>query len=137
MNTDHNMPTNDSLGQDSAPGDELESDSGISKGIRGYVIGLLLAAGLTATSFWTATAGAHLIYGPAIPVALITLAIAQMAIHLVFFLHLTTAPDNENNILALAFGILIICLIVFGSVWIMDHMNHNLMPMSRIMRMQK
>ena len=90
-----------------------------------YLIGLTLAVLLTAASFWAVHT--HLIYGPGIPVALATLAVAQMGIHLVFFLHLTTAPDNINNALALAFGLLIVGLIVFGSVWIMWHMNYNLM----------
>jgi cytochrome o ubiquinol oxidase operon protein cyoD len=69
--------------------------------------------------------------------ALATLAVAQMGIHLVFFLHLTTAPDNTNNILALAFGVLIVGLVVFGSVWIMEHLNNNLMPMHQLMQMQR
>jgi cytochrome o ubiquinol oxidase operon protein cyoD len=90
-----------------------------------YAIGLALAVLLTVASFWAVNT--HLIYGPGIPVALATLAVAQMGIHLVFFLHLTTAPDNINNALALAFGLLIVGLIVFGSVWIMWHMNYNLM----------
>ncbi|HEX4078874.1 MAG TPA: cytochrome o ubiquinol oxidase subunit IV [Rhizomicrobium sp.] len=90
-----------------------------------YLIGLGLAVLLTAASFWAVNT--NLIYGPGIPVALATLAVAQMGIHLVFFLHLTTAPDNTNNALALAFGILIVGLIVFGSVWIMWHLNINLM----------
>ena len=61
--------------------------------------------------------------------ALLVLAVAQMGIHLVFFLHITTDPDNENNVLALAFGALIVCLIVFGSLWVMEHLNHNMAPM--------
>ena len=100
-----------------------------------YVVGLGLAILLTAASFWIAKT--DLIYGPGVPVALATLAVAQMGIHLVFFLHLTTAPDNTNNILALAFGLLIVGLIVFGSVWIMAHLNHNLMPMQQLMQMQR
>ena len=100
-----------------------------------YVLGLGLAVLLTIASFWVAKT--HLIYDPAIPMALATLAVAQMGIHLVFFLHLTTAPDNTNNILALAFGLLIVGLIIFGSVWIMAHLNHNLMPMEQVMRMQR
>ena len=96
-----------------------------------YVIGLALAVLLTAASFWAVNT--PLIYGPGIPVALATLAVAQMGIHLVFFLHLTTAPDNLNNALALAFGLLIVGLIVFGSVWIMWHMNYNLMAMNHPM----
>jgi cytochrome o ubiquinol oxidase operon protein cyoD len=60
-----------------------------------------------------------------------------MGIHLVFFLHITTAPDNTNNVLALAFGILIVCLVIFGSLWIMNHLNHNMMPMGNLMQMQR
>jgi cytochrome o ubiquinol oxidase subunit IV len=59
----------------------------------------------------------------------LVLAVAQMGIHLVFFLHITTDPDNTNNVMALAFGVLIVCLIVFGSIWVMGHMNQNMMPM--------
>jgi cytochrome o ubiquinol oxidase operon protein cyoD len=99
------------------------------------VFGLGLATLLTLASFWAANTS--LIYGPGIPVALATLAVAQMGIHLVFFLHLTTAPDNTNNVLALAFGVLIVGLVVFGSVWIMAHLNHNLMPMQQLMQMQR
>ncbi|HEY1709570.1 MAG TPA: cytochrome o ubiquinol oxidase subunit IV [Rhizomicrobium sp.] len=98
-----------------------------------YLLGLGLAVLLTVASFWVAKT--DLIYGPGIPVALAALAIAQMGIHLVFFLHLTTAPDNTNNVLALAFGLLIVGLVVFGSVWIMGHLNHNLMPMHQAMQM--
>ena len=96
-----------------------------------YLIGLALAVLLTAASFWAVNT--PLIYGPGIPEALATLAVAQMGIHLIFFLHLTTAPDNINNALALAFGLLIVGLIVFGSVWIMWHMNYNLMAMTHPM----
>ena len=99
-----------------------------------YVIGLGLAVLLTVVSFWAVHT--NLIYGPGIPVALAALAVAQMGIHLVFFLHLTTAPDNINNALALAFGVLIVGLIVFGSVWVMDHLNHNMLPMQQLLRMQ-
>jgi cytochrome o ubiquinol oxidase operon protein cyoD len=96
-----------------------------------YLIGLTLAVLLTVASFWAVHT--NLIYGPGIPVALATLAVAQMGIHLVFFLHLTSAPDNINNALALAFGLLIVGLIVFGSVWIMWHMNYNLVAMTHPM----
>ena len=123
------------LALDLAPGDEHGPDSGVSSGVRGYVLGLIMAAGLTACSFWAA--GTHLVYGPAIPMLLTTLAVAQMGVHLVFFLHLTSSPDNTNHILALAFGLLIVCLVVFGSLWIMDHLNHNMPPMGTIMRMQR
>ena len=100
-----------------------------------YLLGLALATLLTIASFWVAKT--HLIYDPGIPMALATLAVAQMGIHLVFFLHLTTAPDNTNTILALAFGILIVVLVVAGSLWIMDHLNQNMLPMDQMMQMQR
>lgn len=100
-----------------------------------YLLGLALATLLTLASFWVAKT--YVIYDPGVPMALATLAVAQMGIHLVFFLHLTTAPDNTNNILALAFGLLIVGLVIFGSVWIMAHLNHNLMPMQQLMQMQR
>jgi cytochrome o ubiquinol oxidase operon protein cyoD len=108
-----------------APGDERLDGSGIAQGVRGYLVGLLLAAGLTATSFYAAQT--HLIWAGGIPAALTALAIAQMGVHLVFFLHLTTAPDSTNNVLALIFGGLIVGLIIIGTVWVMSVMNHNMM----------
>ncbi|TMJ85708.1 MAG: cytochrome o ubiquinol oxidase subunit IV [Alphaproteobacteria bacterium] len=100
-----------------------------------YVIGFVLACALTAASFYVLNTS--LIWGPGIPVALVVLAIAQMGVHLVFFLHITTAPDNTNNVLALAFGVLIVALVIGGSLWIMDHLNENMMPMHQIMQMQR
>jgi cytochrome o ubiquinol oxidase operon protein cyoD len=88
-----------------------------------YVIGLALALTLTGVSFWVASTSA--LWGPGVAVGLVVLAIAQMGIHLVFFLHITSGPDNTNNVLALAFGILIVFLVMVGTIWIMAHMNMN------------
>ena len=74
---------------------------------------------------------------PGRPCALVVLAIAQMGVHLVFFLHITTGADNTNNVLALAFGLLIVFLVIGGSLWIMDNLNHNMLPMDQIMQMQR
>ena len=103
--------------------------------VRGYLLGLGLAVGLTIASFWVV--GTNEVYRPGLAVAILVLAVAQMGIHLIFFLHITTAPDNENNVLALAFGVLIVCLIVFGSLWVMEHLNHNMLPMNELMQMQR
>ena len=65
-----------------------------------------------------------------VPVALLVFGIAQVGVHLVFFLHITTSPDNINNAMALAFGVLIVLVLVAGTLWIMGHMNANMMPMS-------
>jgi cytochrome o ubiquinol oxidase subunit IV len=110
---------------DLAPGEEEEHS--VSTRILGYVVGLGLALLLTATSFFIA--GTNLVWQPSIPIAIIVLAIAQMGVHLVFFLHITTGPDNVNNVLALAFGVLIVFLILVGSLWIMYNLNNNMTPM--------
>jgi cytochrome o ubiquinol oxidase operon protein cyoD len=103
--------------------------------LRTYVIGLALAVLLTVMSFWLPVSG--LVWAPGIPVALVVFAVAQMGVHLVFFLHITTGPDNTNNVLALAFGVLIVFLVIGGSIWIMDHLNHNMLPMQQVMQMQR
>jgi cytochrome o ubiquinol oxidase subunit IV len=118
---------------DRAPGDE--EDVSVRTKVLGYVVGLALAVLLTATSFFVA--GTDLVWQPSIPVAIIVLAIAQMGVHLVFFLHITTGADNTNNVMALAFGLLIVFLVIAGSLWIMDHLNQNMMPMDQLMRMQR
>ena len=118
---------------DLAPGEEDEASVG--SRVLGYVIGLGLAILFTATSFFIA--GTDLVWQPSIPVAIIVLAIAQMGVHLVFFLHITTGADNTNNVLALAFGLLIVVLVIGGSLWIMANLNHNMLPMDQIMQMQR
>ena len=120
---------------DMAPGDERLDGHEIAEGLRSYLIGLGLATLLTIVSFFIART--TLVWQPSIPVALTVLAIAQMGVHLVFFLHITTGPDNVNNVMALAFGVLIVLLVITGSLWIMAHMNHNMMPMDQIMQMQR
>ena len=119
--------------RDVAPGDEEEVRVG--PRLLGYVVGLGLAILLTITSFFVA--GTDLVWQPSIPVALVVLAIAQMGVHLVFFLHITTGADNTNNVLALGFGLLIVFLVIGGSLWIMSNLNHNMMPMDQIMQMQR
>jgi cytochrome o ubiquinol oxidase operon protein cyoD len=56
-----------------------------------------------------------------------------MGVHLIFFLHITTGPDNTNNVLALAFGVLIVGIVIAGSLWIMYHLNANMMVPRELM----
>ena len=121
--------------EDTAPGDEPVDDDETTEGVGAYVVGLGLAVLLTAVSFFVSRT--TLVWGPSIPVALVVLAIAQMGVHLVFFLHITTGPDNVNNVMALAFGVLIVFLLLAGSLWIMANMNHNMTPMDQMMQMQR
>ena len=88
----------------------------------------------SARSFWVANT--DLLWGPGVALGLVVLAVAQMGIHLVFFLHITTGPDNTNNVLALAFGVLTVLLVVVGSLWIMADLNGNMMPHPELMNTQ-
>jgi cytochrome o ubiquinol oxidase subunit IV len=63
-----------------------------------YLVGLGYAVVLTLASFWASST--HLVYAPGIPILLAVLAVAQMGVHLVFFLHISSAPDQTNNFLA-------------------------------------
>jgi cytochrome o ubiquinol oxidase operon protein cyoD len=111
---------------DLAPGDEPQESAG--HWVLNANLGLGFSVILTVAAFWAVSHSQHEIWGPAVPVALIVLAIAQMGVHLVFFLHVTTGPDNTNNALALAFGVLVVFLIVIGSIWIMANLQANMMP---------
>jgi cytochrome o ubiquinol oxidase operon protein cyoD len=126
MNTTANI-----VAEDRAPG---AHQTGRDR-LRSYVIGLVLAVVLTVASFAASSSSA--VWGPSIPVLLGVLAIAQMGVHLVFFLHISSAPDSTNNILALAFGIFVVGLVIFGSMIIMSSLNHNMMPMDQLLQMQR
>jgi cytochrome o ubiquinol oxidase subunit IV len=115
---------------ETAPG---ERRTEIRSGLLVNTIGLALAVILTVTSFWAANTS--LLWHPGVPLGLAVLAIAQMGVHLVFFLHITTGPDNTNNVLALAFGMLIVTLVVAGSLWIMTNLNANMMLSPELMNL--
>jgi cytochrome o ubiquinol oxidase operon protein cyoD len=118
-----------------APGDEFEAGGSMRDAVRSYLVGFALATLLTGVSFYLARS--TLVWEPSIPIALSVLAITQMGVHLVFFLHVTAGADGVNNLMALAFGLLIVMLLVFGSLWIMLNLNQNMLPMDQIMNMQR
>jgi cytochrome o ubiquinol oxidase subunit IV len=108
---------------------------GTGPNVQSYWIGLALAILLTIASF--AAAVTHGVWAPSLPVLLAVLAIAQMGVHLVFFLHVSSSPDATNTILALAFGIFVVALVVFGTMIIMANLNTHMLPMDELMQMQR
>jgi cytochrome o ubiquinol oxidase operon protein cyoD len=121
-----------------APGEQPRAsvaERDISGGFLVYTVGLSLAAILTIISFWVANTS--LLWAPGVPAGLAVLAIAQMGVHVVFFLHITTGPDSSNNILALAFGLLIAILVCAGSLVIMANLNGNMAAGPQMMEMLK
>jgi cytochrome o ubiquinol oxidase subunit IV len=112
------------------PGESSGWRSGLAKALMGLAASLVL----TAASFWAA--GTQAVWGPGIPVLLAALAIGQMGVHLVFFLHVSSGPEGTNNILALAFGVFVVALVVFGSLIIMANLDAGMTGLDPAMRMQ-
>src|SRR5207244_10364058 len=112
------------LYDDRTPGVEAQESTA---NFLSYTAGLALAILATIASF--VVSQTSLLWAPGIPVGLVVLAFAQIGVHLVFFLHLGSGPDNTNNILALAFGVFVVFLVIAGSVGIMANLNY-MMPMS-------
>ena len=118
------MDGNERVFGDRSPGVEQQESTA---NFLSYTVGLGLAILATIASFIVSQT--DLLWPPGVPVGLVVLAFAQIGVHLVFFLHLGSGPDNTNNILALAFGLLIVFLVITGSVWIIANLNNNMMPM--------
>ena len=95
-----------------------------------YGGGLVLSIVLTLASFWVS--GTDAVWQGGVPVLLAALAIGQMGAHLLFFLHVSSGPESTNNIMALAFGVFVVGLVIFGSIVIMHSLDArmgNLMHM--------
>jgi cytochrome o ubiquinol oxidase subunit IV len=118
------MDGNTRLFDDRSPGVEQQESTA---NFLSYTVGLALAILATIASF--VVSQTDLLWAPGISVGLVVLAFAQIGVHLVFFLHLGSGPDNTNNILALAFGVLIVFLVITGSCWIIANLNDNMMAM--------
>ena len=113
------------------PGESAGWKSGLAKASMGLAASIVL----TLASFWAA--GTHAVWGPGIPVLLAALAIGQMGVHLVFFLHVSSGPEGTNTILALAFGVFVVALVVFGSLVIMANLDAGMTGMQGAMHMPR
>jgi cytochrome o ubiquinol oxidase operon protein cyoD len=107
----------DASADDETPGASRDWRAALAKAL----LGLAASVVLTLASFWAA--GTHGVWGPGVPVLLAALAIGQMGVHLVFFLHVSSGPESTNTILALAFGVFVVALVVFGSMLIMANLD--------------
>jgi cytochrome o ubiquinol oxidase operon protein cyoD len=96
---------------------------------RGYLIGFGLSAVLTATAFWLVMTGA-LASAQAAVLAVIALAFAQIIVHTLCFLHVNTRAEGGWTLMALMFAVVIVAIVISGSLWIMYHLNTNMMPMA-------
>jgi cytochrome o ubiquinol oxidase operon protein cyoD len=96
---------------------------------RGYLTGFALSALLTAVPFWLVMTGA--IANAQVAAAIIIgLAFVQILVHTFFFLHINTRAEGGWTLMALIFALVMVTIVISGSVWIMYHLNSNMMPMT-------
>ena len=113
---------------DAHGGHDHHDDDGASHStLKGYMTGFFLAVVLTAIPFW-------LVMEKVIPnaqtlaVVLLTFAAIQIVVHMIYFLHMNTKSEGGWNMLALMFTLIIVVITLAGSIWVMFHLNSNMMP---------
>jgi cytochrome o ubiquinol oxidase operon protein cyoD len=95
---------------------------------RGYLTGFLLSAVLTAVPFWLAMT--HAIDPRSAAAVIVIAAGIQILVHTISFLHVNSASEKGWTLLTYMFAVVIIAIVISGSLWIMYHLNQNMMPMS-------
>ncbi|MBW4331600.1 cytochrome o ubiquinol oxidase subunit IV [Stakelama sp. CBK3Z-3] len=95
---------------------------------KGYMIGFILSVILTAIPFALVMTGA--LDKNSTVVAIFAMAVVQIFVHMVYFLHMNTKTEGGWSMLALIFTIVFVLITLAGSIWVMYHMNTNMMPMT-------
>ncbi|HEX7873301.1 MAG TPA: cytochrome o ubiquinol oxidase subunit IV [Sphingobium sp.] len=94
--------------------------------MRDYVIGFVLSAILTATPFWLVME--RPLSNTLTAVAIMGFAGVQMVVHMIFFLHMNGKQEGGWTLTALLFTIILVVIMMSGSLWVMYHLNNNMMP---------
>jgi cytochrome o ubiquinol oxidase operon protein cyoD len=109
--------------------DRHGEDEGHAHGTRkSYLIGFALSAVLTAIPFALVMTGT--LSNQVTAFVIMGFAVAQIIVHMIFFLHMNTRSEEGWNMMALIFTVVIVVIALSGSLWVMYHMNANMMPMS-------
>jgi len=105
-----------------------DADTGHAHGtLASYVTGFVLSVILTAVPFYLVMTGA--IASKAVTaIAVMAFAAVQIVVHMVYFLHMSTKSEGGWSILALIFTVIIVVITLTGSLWVMYHLNVNMMP---------
>jgi cytochrome o ubiquinol oxidase subunit IV len=102
--------------------------AGVAHGsLRSYLIGFGLSVVLTAIPFWLVMNGV-LDSKPATALTIMVFAAAQIVVHMIFFLHMSAGSEHGWTMMALIFTLVIVVITLSGSLWVMYHLNVNMMP---------
>lgn len=110
-------------------GHDGHGDSGSHSTLKGYVTGFVLAVILTVIPFWLVMGK---VFDKPHITAIVILAIAavQIVVHMIYFLHMTSKLEGGWSLLALIFTLMLLVIMLTGSIWVMYHLNANMMPVS-------
>ena len=95
--------------------------------LRGYATGFFAAVFLTAIPFWLVM-GKTLGSSNTTAAVILAFAAVQIVVHMVYFLHMNAKSEGGWNLLALLFTVMLVVIALSGSLWVMYHLNHNMMP---------
>jgi len=102
-------------------------DFGIHATFGGYLTGFILSVVLTVIPFWLVM-GHVIAKSSTAAVIILALAAVQIVVHMIYFLHMNAKSEGGWNMLALVFTIVLVVITLSGSIWIMYHLNSNMMP---------
>jgi cytochrome o ubiquinol oxidase operon protein cyoD len=115
----------DHAGNDHSGGHHVEGEHGT---LRGYLTGFFLAVFLTAIPFWLVM-GRPIVNVEVIALAVMAFAMVQIVVHMIYFLHMNTRSEGGWTMLALIFTLVLVAITLSGSMWVMFHLNANMMPL--------
>ena len=98
--------------------------------VKKYIMGFVLSLLLTFASYFSVL---YKLFSPSLVLyTILALALVQTVIQLALFLHLGEEAKPHRNLLTFLFMLSILIIIVWGSIWIMDHLDYNMMiPMDQ------
>lgn len=97
--------------------------------LRGYLTGFVLSVILTAIPFWLVMGN---VFGDKVLTSIVIMAFAavQIMVHMVYFLHMNTKSEGGWTVISMVFALILVVVTLAGSIWVMYHLDQNMMPMA-------
>ncbi|MBC7583018.1 cytochrome o ubiquinol oxidase subunit IV [Tardiphaga sp. vice352] len=110
-----------------AHGDTHHDDGAAHGSRRDYIVGFVLSVILTAIPFWLVMSGT--IENKQVTAFIVmAFALVQIVVHMVYFLHMNSKSEGGWTVMAMIFTVIVIVIALSGSLWVMYHLNTNMMP---------
>lgn len=100
-----------------------------------YMLGFVLSVVLTAIPFWLVMSGT-LPSKQITALVIMAFAVVQIVVHMIYFLHMSPKSENGWSMMALIFTIVMVVIALSGSLWVMNHLNSNMMPVHEMTGMK-